>query len=280
MKGILIKFQIIFVVVLSWTACAKVTQTQSIPVDTQATVKADTPVKTKPDSPVSTSQLSKALYIQVIGASGNQNLFNVTVTIKNCRPDTIAPNVYSTVCSPFGAWQTDANGSIFVDSTESMGKPGNNLQFALSKENYWSDSSGYLIIQPGPNKADTITFRMYAVSWLRIHLQDSIPADSGHLQMYFVPDWVNGPGGSLPFPPSTNSNIQMSADPSSLVGYLDHLKFFSPGVNTTFLIKTTGSTNNQIFIERYIGYYDKPGLYTGLRVVNDFDTLDWDITLH
>jgi hypothetical protein len=64
-----------------------------------------------------------------------------------------------------------------------------------------------------------------------------------------------------------------------LVGYLDHLKSFGPGVDTTFLIKTTGSTNSQLFIERYISYYDKPGLYSGIQVANDFDTLDWEIKL-
>jgi len=123
---------------------------------------------------------------------------------------------------------------------------------------------------------------LYAVSWLKVHLQDSIPADSGQLEMYFWPNWVSGPGIIQPFQPlpsASNSNIYMNTDPSSLVGYMDHLKYFSPGTDTTFLIKTTGSTTNQIFIERYISYYNKPSLYTGTRVVNDFDTLDWEIKL-
>ena len=188
MKCIVIKYYVIFVVVATLTGCAKVTQTQTTSVtgDTQAVVTVDTPVKTKPTPPDSTRLLSsKALYIKVVGATGNRPLSSVTVAITNCILDTTSVSVSPGSCSLAGTWQTDANGTIFIDSSENLGKPGRGLWFALSKEKYWTDSTNFLFVQPGFNKVDTITFTMYAVSWLKVHLQDSIPADSGQLEMYF-----------------------------------------------------------------------------------------------
>jgi hypothetical protein len=281
MKSVVFKYDVIFVVVATFAGCAKVTPTltPSTPVtsDTPVVVKVDTTVKTKPTPPDSTVLWPKALYIKVLDASGIQPLPNVAVAISGCIIDTIGNIISTGTCSLAGTWHTDASGTIFIDSSVNLMKPGGGLQFAVTKENYWADSTGYLIVQPGFNKADTITFTLYAVSWLRVHLQDLISADSGQLEMYFDPNAASFPP-TLP-PPSSNSNIIVTTDPGFLVGYVDHLKFFAPGINTTFLIKTTATTTNQIFVERYIDYYDKPGLYNGTRVANNFDTLDWEIKL-
>jgi hypothetical protein len=280
MKSIVIKFHIIFAVVMTSASCTKVKQIPllSNPGDTQSTIKVDTPAKTKPTL-TDSSQIAKALFIRVIDASGIQALSDVIITIKSCRLDTVAPGVVSTVCSPVGLWQTDANGTIFIDSSEKIAKPGNGLQFGLEKGNYWTDSSSYLTIQSGLNKVDTLTFTLWAVSWLRVHLQDHIPADSGQLYLFFTPNYISGSGQIQPSQPSSNSNIQFNTDPNLLVGYRDHLKYFSPGVDTTFLIRTCGLSNNQIFVERYISYNNKPSLYLGTQIVNNFDTLDWEINL-
>ena len=282
MKSFVNKYYVIFVLVATLAGCTKVTQTQSTSGggDTQTTVKVDTPVKTKPTLPDSTSQLPKTLYLKVVGFLSNQPLSNVTVAISNCILDTTTSGVSQSSCPLAGIWQTDANGTIFIDSSEKLAIPGHTLRFALSKGNYWTDSSFSLYIPPGPNKVDTLTFTLYAVSWLKVHVQDSIPSDSGQLEMYFTPNGIIGPIVFLPAPPPSTSNFQLVSDPQLLIGYWDHLKEFGHGSDLTFIIKTTGSTNNQIFIERYISYYDKPGLYNEIQIPNDFDTLDWEIKLH
>jgi hypothetical protein len=280
MKWIVFKYYVVFVIVMILLSCAKVTQIQSPPVtgDTQPAIKVDTPVKTKPTVPDS-SQLPKALYIKLLGVTG-QPLSNVTVAIRNCILDTVpAVSITPGTCSLPGTWQTDANGIIFIDSSAYLAIPGRGLGFALSKENYWTDTTNFMFVQPGPGKVDTLIFTLYAVSWLKVHVQDSIPADSGQLELYFTPDGVSGAIVFLPAPPPSYTTFYFNTGPPSLVGYMDHLKTFGPGQDLTFIIKTTGLTTNQIFIDRNIAFYGRTTLYNETQTPNNFDTLDWEIKL-
>lgn len=280
MKCFVIKYYLIFIVVATLVGCTKVTQTQTTPGggDTQSTVKVDTPVKTKPTVADSIGWFSKALYIKLADPSG-QPISNVSVAISNCILDTTPVSISVASCSLVNSWQTDANGTIFIDSSVNLAIPGRGLRFTLSKENYWTDSSGFLPVQPGFYKVDTLTFTFYAVSWLKVHVQDSSTVGSGQIDMYFTPDWSLGPGQVPlpPMPPSSNTNIYFNPDPQLLIGYQDHLKYLSANENSTFFIKTCGLTLNEISIFQYVGFSGTQNLYGGTQIVNNFDTLDWEI---